>query len=143
MNLLLIIAYDLYPNTYELVMDAKTRGELLHTLFFRYLMEADASRDYTIIVDRSTSMKLKGRWAEAEAAVGAVCEATAMTSADQGITLYFFSSPSPTHNGDQGFYFVRYDGMKAGREVMEKFKLPSNQPRGGTDLSRVLQVIPN
>ena len=117
-------------------LDVVSPGDLLHTIFFRYIMAVDISRDYTIIVDRSTSMKLQGRWKEAEAAVSSICDATCLVNVE-GVTLYFFSSPSQTHHGETS-YFVRYDNVKTSKEIIEKFRLSSNQPRGGTDLTKVL-----
>lgn len=108
-----------------------------HTMFFKAISEVDTTRDYTIIVDRSASMKLKGRWKEAEAACQALCEATVKADAD-GMTLYFFSSHSKTSKGETPS-FTKYEDITTGAEIMEQFTSKTNEPHGGTDLVTVLK----
>jgi len=114
-----------------------TGKNIEHTMFFKAISEVDTTRDYTIIVDRSASMKLKGRWKEAEQACAALCEATVKADAD-GITLYFFSSHSKTSKGETPS-FTKYEDICTGRAVMEQFENKANEPHGGTDLVTVLK----
>ena len=108
-----------------------------HTMFFKAISEVDTTRDYTIIVDRSASMKLKGRWKEAEAACQALCEATVKADSD-GITLYFFSSHSKTSKGETPS-FTKYEDIATGKAIMDQFENKANEPHGGTDLVTVLK----
>lgn len=108
-----------------------------HTMFFKAISEVDTTRDYTIIVDRSASMKLKGRWKEAEAACQALCEATVKADSD-GITLYFFSSHSKTSKGETPS-FTKYEEIATGKAIMDQFENKANEPHGGTDLVTVLK----
>ena len=100
-------------------------------------LQFDKTRDYTIVVDRSASMKLKGRWKEAEEAVRELCSASCECDPD-GIDLYFFSSHSKTSRGEMPAFY-KYSAVKDGEEVMKQFKNPFNQPKGGTDLTKVLK----
>lgn len=115
---------------------AGSRG-IEHTMFFKAISEVDTSRDYTIIIDRSASMKLKGRWKEAEEACKCLCDATCKADPD-GITLYFFSSHSKTSKGETPS-FTKYENIATGNAVMEQFKNKANEPHGGTDLVTVLK----
>ena len=81
-------------------------------------------------------MKLKGRWKEAEEAVSVLCTAACECDED-GIDLYFFSSHSVTTRGETPA-FLKYAGVKSGKDVMTQFGALENQPKGGTDLTRVL-----
>lgn len=114
-----------------------TAKNIEHTMFFKAISEVDTTRDYTIIVDRSASMKLKGRWKEAEAACAALCEATVKADSD-GITLYFFSSHSKTSKGETPS-FTKYEEICTGKAVMDQFSNKANEPHGGTDLVTVLK----
>ena len=102
-----------------------------------FYSQEDSRRDYTIIVDRSASMKLKKRWGEAEHAVKALCAQTCKCDSD-GISLYFFSSHSKTSKGENPA-FLLYKNVATGEEVMKQFSNPNNQPKGGTDLTKVLR----
>ena len=82
-------------------------------------------------------MKLKGRWKEAEEAVRSLCTASCDCDPD-GIDLYFFSSHSKTSRGELPA-FIKYPAVKDGDEVMKQFTNPLNQPKGGTDLTKVLR----
>lgn len=108
-----------------------------HTMFVKKLAEVDSSRDYIIIVDRSASMKLKGRWQEAEEACKVLCSQACKCDAD-GITLYFFSSHSKTSKGETPA-FTKYENVATGEDVMKQFQSKNNEPHGGTDLVTVLK----
>ena len=108
-----------------------------HTMFVKKLAEVDSSRDYIIIVDRSASMKLKGRWQEAEEACKVLCSQACKCDAD-GITLYFFSSHSKTSKGETPA-FTKYENVATGEEVMKQFQSKNNEPHGGTDLVTVFK----
>lgn len=49
-------------------------SSMRETRFFRSLRAADSSRHYMIIVDKSASMKLGGRWKQAEEAVKIIAD---------------------------------------------------------------------
>lgn len=105
--------------------------------FVEKLNAVDSNRDYTIIVDRSASMKLQGRWKSAEQAVK-ILSAAACKCDEDGITLYFFSSHSKTSKGEFPA-FHKFDNVKTDKEVMKYFADPKVGPKGGTDLTRVLK----
>ena len=134
------------------------------THFFKKMGTADKSRDYIIIVDKSASMKLGGRWTQAEEAVKKLAVSCCECDED-GITLYFFrycarvdktntenanfllsfphffisrSSHSKTSKGEFPAY-NKYENIKTPKEVMRLFGLKENTPKGGTDLTKVLQ----
>jgi len=106
------------------------------TKFFQALNEGH-DRDYIIIIDKSASMKLQGRWKQAEEAVKVLAESACKLDED-GITLYFFSSHSKTSKGEFPA-FNKYENVKSSTEVMRLFAMKENQPKGGTDLTRVLR----
>lgn len=110
---------------------------LAQTNFVEKLNAIDTNRDYTIIVDRSASMKLQGRWKSAEQAVK-ILSAAACKCDDDGITLYFFSSHSKTSKGEFPA-FHKFDNVKTQQDVMKLFADPKVGPKGGTDLTRVLR----
>lgn len=105
--------------------------------FIKKLCQIDKSRDYIIIVDRSASMKLQGRWKEAEAACKVLCHHACKCDAD-GITLYFFSSHSVTSKSTTPA-FTKYENVASGQDVMKQFESKVNAPHGGTDLVSVLK----
>ena len=105
--------------------------------FVEKLNAIDANRDYTIIVDRSASMKLQGRWKSAEQAVK-ILSSAACKCDDDGITLYFFSSHSKTSKGEFPA-FHKFENVKTQEDVMKLFSDPKIGPKGGTDLTRVLK----
>ena len=107
------------------------------TMFIKKLSEVDSTRDYIIIVDRSASMKLKGRWKEAEEACKVLCHHACKCDAD-GITLYFFSSHSITAKLETP-PFTKYENVATGQDVMKQFESKDNEPHGGTDLVTVLK----
>ena len=107
------------------------------TMFVKKLSEVDTTRDYVIIVDRSASMKLKGRWNEAEEACKILCHHACKCDAD-GITLYFFSSHSVTSKSETPA-FTKYENVASGQDVMKQFESKDNEPHGGTDLVTVLK----
>jgi len=108
-----------------------------NTEFVKKLCQVDKSRDYIIIVDRSASMKLKGRWKEAEEACKVLCHHACKCDAD-GITLYFFSSHSVTSKTTTPS-FTKYENVATGQDVMKQFESKVNAPHGGTDLVSVLK----
>ena len=105
-------------------------------MFVKKLAEVDSSRDYIIIVDRSASMKLKGRWQEAEEACKVLCSQACKCDAD-GITLYFFSSHSKTSKGETPA-FTKYENVATGEDVMKQFQSKNNEPHGFGELSFLL-----
>merc|ERR1711871_872327 len=110
---------------------------LAQTNFVEKLNVIDSNRDYTIIVDRSASMKLQGRWKSAEQAIK-ILSAAACKCDEDGITLYFFSSHSKTSKGEFPA-FHKFENVKTEKEVMKYFADPKVGPKGGTDLTRVLK----
>jgi len=108
-----------------------------NTEFVKKLASVDKSRDYIIVVDRSASMKLKGRWKEAEEACKVLCHHACRCDAD-GITLYFFSSHSVTSKATTPS-FTKYENVATGQDVMSQFESKVNAPHGGTDLVSVLK----
>jgi len=79
--------------------------------------------DYSIIVDKSLSMKGQN-WVDAKAAVKLL--APIVTEQDKdGISLYFFSDKYETHNN-----------IKDADTVMELFD--KNEPTGKTNMRNVL-----
>lgn len=110
--------------------------ELGNTRFFRRLKKLDLSRDYTVIVDKSASMLTGKRWAEAQSAVSSVVESACKADKD-GISLYFFSSNVNTKDGEIPA-FNKFVNVSSSDMVMQLFKDPKNQPKGGTDLTSVL-----
>ena len=110
---------------------------ILNTNFFRSMNSLDKSRDYTIIVDKSSSMKMGGRMKQAENSVKVLAESLCQCD-DDGISLYFFSSHSKTNKGDYPA-FNKYENVKTADGVMALFQMPENVPRGGTDLTKVLR----
>lgn len=111
-------------------------GAMADTHFFKKMGSIDRSRDYIIIVDKSASMKLGGRWKQAEEAVKKLAISCCECDED-GITLYFFSSHSKTSKGEFPA-FNKYDNIKTQKEVMKLFGEKENAPKGGTDLTKVL-----
>ena len=107
------------------------------TMFLKKLSEVDCTRDYIIIVDRSASMRLKGRWKEAEEACKVLCH-HACKCDENGITLYFFSSHSITSKSETPA-FTKYENVITGHDVMKQFESKVNAPHGGTDLTSVLK----
>ena len=84
--------------------------------FIETINTVDTSRDYIIIVDKSASMKLGGRWKAAEEAVKVLSPAACKCDED-GITLYFFSSHSKTSKGDFRKYRMLFFLMAFGGDV--------------------------
>ena len=119
------------------VTQESASATLSKSKFFTSINSADGSRDYTIIIDKSASMKLAGRWKQAEDAVKVLADSACKID-DDGITLYFFSSHSKTSKGEFPA-FNKYENVKSANEVMRLFALKENQPKGGTDLTKVLK----
>ena len=105
-------------------MEKLDQSEVDTLVFFKCVALCE-NRDYGIVVDKSFSMG-GTRWKEAEKAVEFL--APACTEADtDGITLYFFSSPTK---------FKRYENLRTAKDVEKMWK--REQPDGGTDLSHAL-----
>ena len=114
-----------------------SKTEMANTSFFKKVGSRDQDRDYTIIVDKSASMKLQGRWKQAESAVKRLAKSCCECDSD-GITLYFFSSHSKTSKGDFPA-FNKYENVSSQENVMKLFAAKENVPKGGTDLTKVLR----
>ena len=105
--------------------------------FFKYMKHEETS--FVIIVDKSASMKLSGRWKQAEETVKTIAELCCKsTPQEEGITLYFFSSHSKTSKGECTA-FQRYQRVDSAEQVMRLFSAKENKPHGGTDLTSVLE----
>ncbi|KYQ92839.1 hypothetical protein DLAC_05424 [Tieghemostelium lacteum] len=89
------------------------------------------ARDYTLIIDKSGSMS-GSLWTQAQAAVAKIAPFACQADPD-GITLYFFSSPSNNH--------PKYDNIKDSNKVMDLFR--REKPSGTTDLHGVLRQAIN
>ena len=85
------------------------------------------NRDYGIIVDKSLSMWMGGRWKAAEKAVEFLAPKITAADAD-GITLYFFSSSDK---------FRRFPNVTSAEAV--KAAWSSQEPDGETDLAHALK----
>ncbi|EFA82490.1 hypothetical protein PPL_04915 [Heterostelium album PN500] len=85
------------------------------------------ARDYTLIIDKSGSMS-GSLWNQASAAVAKIAPFACQADPD-GITVYFFSSPSPRH--------PKYENIRDGNMVMGLFQ--REKPSGTTDLHGVLK----
>lgn len=114
-----------------------SKTQMANTNFFKKVGSKDQDRDYTIIVDKSASMKLAGRWKQAEAAVKRLAKSCCECDSD-GITLYFFSSHSKTSKGEFPA-FNKYENVSSEEDVMKLFAAKENVPKGGTDLTKVLK----
>lgn len=125
------------PPPPAVITEDYSKTQLANTNFFKKVGQKDTDRDYTIIVDKSASMKLAGRWKQAEAAVKRLAQSCCDCDAD-GITLYFFSSHSKTSKGEFPA-FNKYENVASQEAVMKLFAAKENVPKGGTDLTKVLK----
>ncbi|EGC32485.1 hypothetical protein DICPUDRAFT_98865 [Dictyostelium purpureum] len=98
---------------------------------FFYYARSRYARDYTLIIDKSGSMA-GPLWKQAEGAVAKIAPFACGADPD-GISLYFFSSPSPRH--------PKYDNIRDGNMVMGLFA--RERPNGTTDLYGVLNQAIN
>jgi hypothetical protein len=125
------------PRTPALTSSVSSSHLISNTKFFVSINQCDSSRDYVIIVDKSSSMKVSDRWKQAEEAVKILAQKACECDTD-GITLYFFSSHRKTSQGDFPA-FNKYSNVISPEEVMRLFSLKENEPKGSTDLTRVLK----
>ena len=106
--------------------------------FFGKIASNDQDRDYTIIVDKSASMKKHGdRWKDAENFVKGLIDIRCACDSD-GVTLYLFSSYL---KNDKGEFppFNKYDNVSSQETVGTLFNSKENAPKGSTDLKSVLE----
>ena len=115
------------PPPPAVITEDYSKTQLANTNFFKKVGQKDADRDYTIIVDKSASMKLAGRWKQAEAAVKRLAQSCCDCDSD-GITLYFFSSHSKTSKGEFPA-FNKYQNVASQEAVMKLFAAKENVPK--------------
>mmetsp|Transcript_30305 Transcript_30305/g.41704 ORF Transcript_30305/g.41704 Transcript_30305/m.41704 type:complete len:322 (+) Transcript_30305:30-995(+) len=133
-----------YEKAHTMTEEEIIAMELGNKTFMRKLQAVEKGRDYSIIIDASSSM-FSGeweareidnyadsngncdRWKGAKTAVEFLAPLACKCDAD-GITLYFFSDG-----------FIKYPNIQSSEHVELLFGLEENQFQGGTDLAKVLQ----
>ena len=104
------------------------RGETQGAPECKFLLTAKEhlARDYVLVIDRSGSMSVHGRWKEAEQAVQKLAPYICKFDPD-GVDIFLFDHQ-----------FQKFGGVKSAEEVKGIFS--STGPRGSTDLAQVLNA---